>query len=196
MFRRAITALPGPMRAGDRRWAINGRIPGSPVWNPASFAVLRHIAAAVDPRTADQLVAELDKIEQVSGKPGSSIQVATLAKNASEIAERITQRIQAQPYDQQLTLRLLQSITGDAELISAQGERAAEQAYMALDSLSLAYARNQKLANETEIRAAIDNLYQQLQNASAYNAQRFAAQMQKVGALLPRAQAKVLLDEN
>jgi hypothetical protein len=157
---------------------------------------LRSIAAAVDPSTANQLVAELDKIEQLSGKPGSNDQLASIAKNAAGIADRVAQRIQAQPYDQQLTLRLLQSLTGDADMIAAQGERSAEQAYMALDSLSLAYARNQKLSNETELRAAIDNLFQLLQNPSAYNAPRFAAQMQKVGALLPRSQASASIDGN
>jgi hypothetical protein len=189
-------SLTTPQASWRQAQGYNGRTPGAPVWNPARYAVLRSIAAAVDPSTANQLVAELDKIEQLSGKPGSNDQLASIAKNAAGIADRVAQRIQAQPYDQQLTLRLLQSLTGDADMIAAQGERSAEQAYMALDSLSLAYARNQKLSNETELRAAIDNLFQLLQNPSAYNAPRFAAQMQKVGALLPRSQASASIDGN
>ena len=136
----------------------------------------------------------MDKIEALSGKPGTGDQVAARAKSAAELADKIAQRVQAQPYDQALTVRLLQSITGDADTISAQGERSAEQAAMALDSLSLAYSRNEKVANQQDLRAAIDNLFQQLQSPSAYNAPRFAAQMQKVGTLLPRTQALSLID--
>jgi hypothetical protein len=187
-------SLTKPEASWRQELGYDGRVPGAPAWNPARYVVFRRIAEAVDPSTATQLVAELNKIEQLSGKPGSSDQLVSHAKSAAELADRIAQRVQAQPYDQQLTLRLLQSITGDADLISAQGERAAEQAYMVVDSLSLAYARNQKLANQAELRAAIDNLFQQLQNPSAYNAPRFAAQMQKVSALLPRTQALSLAD--
>ena len=57
---------------------------------------------------------------------------------------------------------------------------------MALDSLFVAYKQNVKLANERDLRAAINQLFQQLDNPSAYHAPRFAAQMQKVGALLGR----------
>jgi hypothetical protein len=183
-------SLTKPEASWRQALGYDGRLPGAPAWNPARYAVFRHIAGAVDASTASQLVAELEKIEQLSGKPGTGDQVAARAKSAAELADRIAHRVQAQPYDQDLTVRLLQAIAGDAEMISAQGERSAEQAYMALDSLSLAYSRNQKFANQQELRAAIDNLFQQLVNPSAYNAPRFAAQMQKVGALLPRTQAR------
>jgi hypothetical protein len=172
-----------------------GRRPGAPAWNPARYVVFRHIATAVDPSTTSQLVIELEKIEQLSGKPGGGDQVAGLARTAAELADRVAQRVQAQTYNQDLTMRLLQAIAGDAETISAQGERSAEQAAMAVDSLSLAYSRNQNLANQQELRAAINTLFQQLESPSAYNAQRFAAQMQKVGALLPRTQARASVED-
>ena len=59
---------------------------------------------------------------------------------------------------------------------------------MALDSLSVAYAKNEQVGNQTELKAAINELFQQLSNPSAYNAPRFATQMQKVAKLVPRAQ--------
>jgi hypothetical protein len=187
-------SLTKPEASWRQAQGYDGRLPGAPVWNPARYAVFRHIAEAVEPSTAKQLVAALDKIEALSGKPGVGDQVAAQAKSAAELADRIAQRVQAQPYDQALTVRLLQSIAGDADAISAQGERSAEQAAMALDSLSLAYSKNEKVANQQELRAAIDNLFQQLQSPSAYNAPRFATQMQKVGTLLPRTQALSLAD--
>lgn len=96
----------------------------------------------------------------------------------------MVRRMATLPYDQALTLRLLRAISGDADYISGQGERAAEQATMALDSLFIAYIRNVKLSNESEVRAAIQALFQQLENPSNYNAPLFARQMRRVENLL------------
>jgi len=166
------------------------REPGAPVWNPSTYAVFRHIASAVDPSTTNQLVSELSEILQLSGKPGNKDQLAAHAKDAADLAGRIAQKVQAQPYDRSLTTKLLQEIADDSETISSEGERSAEQATMALDSLSLAYAKNEQVANQAELRAAINDLFQQLGNPSAYNAPRFASQMQKVAKLVPRDQAR------
>jgi len=164
------------------------RQPGAPVWNTSTYVVLRHIAGAVDPSTTDQLMRKVNEVMEISGKPGSKEQVAANAKLAADLADRIAQEVRTMPYDRNLTTRLLQEIANDSSAISAEGERPAEQATMALDSLSLAYVKNEQVANQTELRTAIDALFQQLGNPSAYNAPRFAEQMQKVAKLVPRAQ--------
>jgi len=46
------------------------------------------------------------------------------------------------------------------------------------------YRLNARNLPEGEIKAAIAGLFQQLDDPSSYNAPRFAAQMQKVSALL------------
>jgi hypothetical protein len=55
---------------------------------------------------------------------------------------------------------------------------------MALDSLFIAYGRTQKLTNAADIRAAINGLFQQLENPSNYTPADFSRQMRKVGSLL------------
>lgn len=55
---------------------------------------------------------------------------------------------------------------------------------MALDSLFIAFARNQHVASGQAIRQTISGLFQQLENPSAYNPKRFAEPMRKVGQLL------------
>jgi hypothetical protein len=87
-------------------------------------------------------------------------------------------------YDQAFTLQVMRKIAGDSRAISQQGQRAGGQAAMSLDSLFGVYKRNAKNLDETEIKVAISGLFQQLDDPSAYNAPRFAAQMQKVNALL------------
>jgi hypothetical protein len=47
--------------------------------------------------------------------------------------------------------------------------------------------QNNKGANDADMREAIKGLFQQVDNPSAYNAPRFAAQMQKVSSALSRA---------
>src|SRR6267142_2468628 len=63
-------------------------------------------------------------------------------------------------------------------------ERAAEQAAMALDSLYIAYSRDAKPANAAEVRAAINGLFQQLENPSALNADQFASALRRIRAML------------
>jgi len=74
----------------------------------------------------------------------------------------------------------MQKITEDAEEISLADERAAEQAAMALDSLYIAYSKEAKPANAAEVRAAINGLFQQLENPSSYNADQFAAALRRI----------------
>jgi hypothetical protein len=87
-------------------------------------------------------------------------------------------------YDQAVTLRMLQRIADDAENIALADERAAEQAAMALDSLYIAYSRDAKSANAAEVRAAINGLFQQLENPSTYNADQFASALRKIRPML------------
>ncbi len=79
----------------------------------------------------------------------------------------------------------MKNLSGDGEYISVQGERAAEQAAMAIDSLFVSYSTNTSVANAAQVRAGIQNLFKEAQNPSAYNAFNFAAQMRAVNGLLP-----------
>ena len=81
----------------------------------------------------------------------------------------------------------MRKIANDSRAISQQGQRAAGQAAMSLDSLFAVYKQhstNLDAAEIAEIKVAIGGLFQQLDDPSAYSAPRFAAQMQKVSALL------------
>ncbi len=75
-------------------------------------------------------------------------------------------------------------IPDDAETIALSDERAAEQAVMALDSLYIAYSKDAKPANAPDVRAAINALFQQLENPSAYNADQFASALRRIRTLL------------
>jgi len=164
-----------------------GRRPGDAVWNESRVVVFRDLVQEISPNTAKQFD---DEIAQLAGLMndlnGKREQIAASATRASALADALVKQVDAQGYDSAMTLRLMRRIAGDGAAISNEDERAAEQAAMTLDSLFRAYNLNAKPANGGELRAAIDGLFAQLQDASAYSAPRFAAQMQKVSEVVSR----------
>ena len=162
-----------------------GRIPGAPALNASRYVVFRHLLEQANPELSKRLDGSLQQLEASVGTWAAREQVANEAKDAASIADKVVQQVHHLQYDRSLTSRVMLSIVNDSSSIAQQGERSAEQAAMALDSLLLAYERNDNVANQTELRAAIDRLFEQLNNPSAYNAPAFAAQMEKVKVLLP-----------
>jgi len=160
---------------------------GVPPWNSSRYVVFRYAAKEADAVAAEKLESEIASLAaSLNQLSGDRERIAASAERASTLAHTLAGELNDRPYDGPFTLRLLRRIATDGSPISEKGQRAAEQAAMALDSLFAVYKRNVSLPNERELRTAIDQLFQQLDNPSAYNAPRFAAQMQKVSALLPR----------
>jgi Cytochrome c554 and c-prime len=179
--------LTSPKDSWRQASGYQGRTPGAPAWNASRYMVFRHLVEQVSPDSSRQLDAELERVATLVGSGADKEQIAAAAKKASGLAEQIAQQLRSQQYNRDLSARVMQSIAADGNPIAEQGERSAEQAAMALDAISIAYQKNEKIANEPELRAAITRLFDQLQNPSVYNAPMFAAQMQKVKTLLPAA---------
>ena len=162
-----------------------GRRPGNPAWNSSRYSVFRLLAKQIDSANAQELDRQLLAVSDEMSKlnPDRSA-VASAASAAAPLAQRIAERLATMQYDQAIALRLLQRIPDDAENIALADERAAEQAAMALDSLYIAYSKDAKPANASEVRAAINALFQQLENPSAYNADQFASALRRIRTLL------------
>jgi hypothetical protein len=147
--------------------------------------VFREVVHQVDGSTADKLDAEIVRLRKLMSQLNPDRDaVAAGASNAANLAQELSVKINSAPYDLAVTLRLLQTISNDADEIAGQGEHAAAQAAMALQSLFVAYDRNNKLPNSSELRSTISGLFQQLENPSAYDPAKFARQMRQVNALL------------
>jgi len=177
------------LTTSDQSWrqerGYAARRPGDPPWNGSRYSVFRELAHQVDDAGASRLDSQVGQIATLLSQLNPDRDaVASAAAGAASLSNEIAGRIEKQPYDAAMTLRLLQRISNSADEIANQGERAAEQAAMALDSLFIAYSRMEKMASATEIRAAINGLFQQLENPSNYNPADFAAQMRKVNSLL------------
>lgn len=147
--------------------------------------MFRILAKQVDAASAQELEQKLSPVEREMSKlnPDRSA-VASAASAAAPVAQKLAEKLDAMSYDRALTLQTLRGITENADEIAIADERAAEQATMAVDSLYIAYSRDAKPANAAEVRAAINGLFQQLENPSAYNADQFAAALKRIRPLL------------
>ena len=162
-----------------------GRRPGDPAWNASRYVVFRLLAKQIDSASAQELDQQLLAVSgEISKLNPDRNAVAAVASAAAPLAQRLAERLATMQYDQAIVLRMLQRIPDDAENIALGDERAAEQATMALDSLYIAYSRETKPANAAEVRAAINGLFQQLENPSSYNADQFASSLRRIRPLL------------
>jgi hypothetical protein len=178
-------SLTAPKDSWRQEVGYAGRTPGVPAWNSARYVVFRYAASETDAATSGKLESEIATLSGLIGQlSGDRQQIAASADRAAELAHTLAGALNDRTYDQAFTLRVMRKIAGDSSAISQQGQRAAGQAAMSLDSLFTVYKQNAKSLDEAEVKVAISGLFQQLDDPSAYNAARFAAQMQKVSALL------------
>jgi hypothetical protein len=161
------------------------RRPGDPPWNASRYIVFREIVREADPADAPTLDSDILQVTKLMStlNPDRGA-VAAAATSSAQLADQLAAKFDAMPYDRALTLRVLQQICSDGGNIANQDEHAAAQAAMALQSLFVAYDRNEKPANAPAVRAAIAGLFDQLQIPSSYDANRFAHQMSEVSSLL------------
>ena len=177
--------LTAPKDSWRQEAGYTGRTPGVPAWNAARFVVFRYAAAETDAGTAAKLEFEMATLSGLMGQlNGDREQIAASAERAAALADSLAGALNSRSYDQAFTLQVMRKIAGDSRAISQQGQRAAGQAAMSLDSLFGVYKMHARNLDEAEIKVAIGGLFQQLDDPSAYSAPRFATQMQKVSALL------------
>jgi hypothetical protein len=141
------------------------------------------MANEVDSATSKQLQATMTKLAALVGslQPDRN-EIEQLATQAGESAGKLAGELRNASFDRERTSRVMRAISGDADYIAYQGERSAEQAAMALDSLYIAYAKSGGASGEA--RPAIDALLRELDNPSAYSAPKFAAALKRVNAAL------------
>ena len=164
-----------------------GRRPGNPSWNASRYAILKVILEQVSSDDARHLDSELTRVNSlVSDVTADRRQIAAAAQAASDLAYQIARRMAGLHFDSPAALLLMRRISGSSDLISAQGERSAEQAAMVLNSLVIAYCENAKPAPaaQTQMKAAVTALFQLVENPAAYNPYSFATQMRAFNGLV------------
>jgi len=176
-------SLTAPKDSWRQERGYTGRRAGNPPWNPSRYAVFQLVLNEVDRAGAQQMDTEVKRVmELVSDITADKAQIARAAGAAADVADGLAKRLVSAQIDKAMAIRLMKSIAADSDRIAWQGERTAEQAAMAIDSL---YIANGSPGNESQIRPAINGLFQLLQNPSAYQPDAFVRQMKNVETLLP-----------
>lgn len=160
-----------------------GRRPGNPSYNMSRYIVFQHFLEVIDPSGSAKLENEMATVYAEASQLDPDKQM--LVKNAdiaANDAKTLESEVNDAVYDHTRTIKLMKSISGDGQAISLQGERSAEQAAMALNSLYI--ADSQHNAKNAAVQSSINAMYKMLSNPSAYNAPAFAAQMARVRAAL------------
>lgn len=177
-----------PEESWRQELGYQNRRAGNPPWNHAPFAVARIIARDIDPVAADRLDADVGRLAQeVSKLDGNRTRIGEIVTGLRAELDGVARRATTRPADAATTLRLIRAIINEPDRIANHGERAAEQAAMSLETLFGVYGKNARDVDDKGVRAALDRLYQQLENPSAYDPRRFAAQLNRVNEVLPRA---------
>lgn len=160
------------------------RRPGNPALNVARWVTARHVLAAQDARAAAELNDVMMSLEREASRPGPDEgQVVALTTRGRTILDAAIARALSSTPDAAAAARLLRAVAADVEEIAPRGERAAEQAAMAMETLFLATTQS---GEGGALRTAFDELFQQFQNPSAYDPRRFIAQVKKIEAALGR----------
>jgi hypothetical protein len=163
-----------------------GRRPGNPPWNLSRYVVLHQIAGEVAPDDVRELETSIDRLYgMITSLGGDKGQIESLATSTANLAGRLAPKLTAATYDQPRTLRMIKAIVNNADFITAQGERPAEQAAMALRVLYTTYAANGKPANDTQVQNEITALLTSVDNPSGYDAFKFADSMKALNRVLP-----------
>ena len=172
--------------AGGVSATATGRRPGNPPMNISRFVVLKQFLTDTDPAAERDLAGRVDETYRMVTALRSD--PAAVARQATETATKagdVANMAKNATFDQAKTLRIMKSIVANADYITRQGERPAEQAALALWVLNDAYSRAGSAPGNARAKEAIDALRRQVDNPSSYDAFKFAAGMRSVGGALP-----------
>ena len=105
---RATIDLTPPEQSWRQARGYAGRRPGDPPWNASRYAVFRELAREVDAPTAGALDDQMTQLAKLMSQlnPDRDAVVAA-GGSARALADKLVTRIQQQPYDAAMTLRLL-----------------------------------------------------------------------------------------
>jgi hypothetical protein len=160
-----------------------GRRAGNPPFNPSRYVVFREVAN--DLGGSGDLDAQIKRVyalvSDITAKPAD---IAAAANSAADATNGLAHRMETAQFDPALVMRMMKEIAATSDQIASQGVRAAEQAAMAFDSLFVAYNRNAKAGNEPQMRAAMNTVFQTLENPSAFSPESFTRAMRNAGSVL------------
>jgi hypothetical protein len=154
--------------------------PGLPQLQVSRYLTARRVLAAYDAASEQQLTGVMDALQIESSrlvvKPD---EVASLAGQARAIVDRGLAQAAAATPSAEIAQSMLRAIYADVPEIADRGERAAEQAAMAAETLTEALAKGRG-QDPLASKPAFNEVFQQFESPSSYDPRKFVAAMKKV----------------
>ena len=158
--------------------------PGLPPLQVSRYLTARRVLQAWDAVAATELDGVMSTLQieasRLSARPD---EVVALAGQARAIVDRGLSRMVASAVTPEMTSVMLRGLFADAPQIADRGERAAEQAAMAVEVLATAIARSRG-QDPAAMKATFTELFQQFESPSSFDPRRFAAAMKKAEAAI------------
>jgi hypothetical protein len=159
--------------------------PGLPPLQASRYLTARRVLQAWDAVAATELDGVMTKLQieasRLSARPD---EVVALAGQARAIIDRGLSRTLASAATPEMMSAMLRGLFTDAPQIADRGERAAEQAAMAVEVLATAFGKSRG-QDPAAMKAAFTELFQQFESPSSFDPRRFAAAMRKAEAAIP-----------
>jgi hypothetical protein len=155
--------------------------PGYPPLNDSRFRVFRQIVSQVSSDSRPSLEQKMDQLRDLlNHASGRRTEFAETATEIATLADQLARQLAGMKFDERVTRALLRAVSSDTRIGYDSGIRSAEQAAMTLDTLYATYSKVVTVPNHNEIKAAINRLYDHLQDPARFDPAQFAAHMQAV----------------
>ena len=153
--------------------------PGNPPLNVSRYVTARRVLEAYEPGAVPELDDAIARLQiEASRLRVKEDQVTALSSQARAIVDRGVARALAAPPSAETTRRMLNAIFADTPDIAGRGERAAEQAAMAAETLTNALARSAG-QDMPPGRGAFADVFRIFESPSSYDPRAFTAAMKK-----------------
>jgi len=153
--------------------------PGLPQLQVSRYLTARRVLAAYDAQAEQDLTGVMDKLQveasRLSVKPD---EVVALAGQARALVDRALGKALASTPSADAASSMLRGIYADVPQIADRGERAAEQAAMAVETLTAALAKGRG-QDPLAAKPAFNELFKEFESPSSYDPRRFIAAMKK-----------------
>lgn len=153
---------------------------GLPQWSPAHWAVLRHVVTMFAPAERARLDRNIDSLEVSVAKMNQPKTVATTAEESSRVLAKLVSRVESAQWDSSRAKRLMRMIATDDKFYEHADLQAAEQAALALQSLSTSVARSDRRYLQSGALRTIDRMFTELQQPHDFNNLKFAALLREL----------------
>jgi len=158
--------------------------PGLPQLQVSRYVTARRVLQAWDAQGSTELDAVMAKLQiEASRLVARPDEVVALATQARGIVDRGVSKALGVSPTADMASSLLRGVFADAPQIAERGERSAEQAAMAAETLATAIAKASG-RDPASMKPAFNELFQQFESPSSYDPRRFVAAFKKVEAVV------------